>query len=1202
MVVPMFLNNAHLCFIDGEIMRIPHQTLGNNPTIPLRRSPFNQWSIPILAIVTLFILLFVSLNGAAIDPYDVRLSISSGYSDHESGPNGARLEFKIDVENIGTEDDTYNLTVSECDWDVTLSETSIEVREDDTENFSVYVDIPSSANGGGSVDITIKATSVNGGKSVNDTILITAECEINYAVYLNRDEITRSLSPEHDMNGQSSFDLQVTNAGNVNDTFNFEFMDDNSTQKYKHWFTLPESITLERDKKQYVTIEVEVPPFTDDRNATAGGKMKDITIIVYSKGARDNGEEDGNTTDSCLAHVDINEYYYAEFSKIKPEYKEVNGGDSYTVNVTIRSEGNWWETYSFIKDGDGNGKLEDWYEFNVTSVYIYPIDYTQVSIQVDIPEDAEADIYDLYFHAESETYWETEQEYFTVRVKETYGGDFVSGDSDSSEPERDVNMEIMVRNSGNSDHEFTLDNPILPDGWNYDWLGGNSKVIDPDSSSVFTLQIQVPEPEKAIYGLYSIEITGDREAEGGGTEPLNGSVFLNLTIEVVYGVDMSAEDTYDEAEPGESRIFKVEIKNSGNIDETYQLRILSDPGSPKSAKDWASFSYTDQGDQVTIPVGETRFLDMIVDVPEFDPENDEAEHGTYGFRVKVESTNDSEIYDEVVLELYVEEMFNVDIWTLDPSAEGVAQRYNWVNYTFEVMVRNLGNEEDDIRIQVPIDEFSGDKHDWVAMFGDQSSVTVNLQSLAQTKVTMTLMITPKTNYAIYGDFTLLVRAESQGDTAIYRYTTLYINLSAPQFSFNLTPKPLLNRSMNPEDETTIGYEFVLTNTGDHEDYYEVQVETPLGSGIYKAWIMEFESFAQIWVDEMTVPEDLDPNLGGYLGPGESIDLTLWVTPAFDEYAGFYDGITLSVESRSNYLLVEYLDFNITLIRPNIQISLAEEDFYTVPATNFQVEDDIDIHFRLINSGTDETDEFNVLFYPNKDDNANEHAGSYLGFIKVENILPGSFMDLKFTWQEIPFYATEIFIIADKPIRSGTFKTVSDRGEFQENGDVAETNELDNDATFQIGTVKGLIGDYDVSIMASKTTILLDDVDQTTIVIGVTNTGDYPDSYNLSVSGAIQGWDLSLNSSFTVFLNPDDSADFILTITEDPDSTSSGHQFTAIIIARSNTYPEVSHSVTVTGEISEDDDINTAIPIPPSAVIIGFGGAGVVACFRRRLLH
>ena len=1027
--------------------------------------------------------------------YAISANITETPIDNKLIPN-ATNDYLLEILNTGTgSDDTVVEIPREIlgapnipdGWNVSANVTNIVLAKDERRTLRISVVVPMYAVPDPvSIDIWIHFSS--GTQRI--TVTISSSVDVHYRpVFGISGDIIIVLPTYHDP-GVTNFSITVTNEGNVQDVFRMEFASDASTNKYRYWMSLAPGVTLDPGESSVLQFSIMVAPLTTDPLAMADGLLKDITITAYSEEARSNDlEVPGETTDSFTARVDIREYWYAEIILVNPWAFEMDVDEIKLVNVTLANLGNGPEGYSFIKDGkNGGGQFTAWYEFLTDSVVLDPQTSRTVVLRVAPAHDAPVGIHDLEFHAKSEMTFTTSSDFIRVDILEKFGGMFISGSSKNSDPGRTVDMSLTVRNTGNEDHDFRMDDPILPDGWpEPGWSGGNQKSIPADSSGTFTIRITIPSDfPKAEAGLYQFMITGDYEDEGGSWTRIPGFVLLNLTVNTVYGVEVNADDTVDSGKPGETVSYQFSVKNTGNTDETYQLNVLRS-GSGGDAKPWTTIKGLLPGNQVRIPTGETRYLDVEIVIPDFTVDNDDAEKGLYGFKVKAESTNESTEVDEIIFELDVEEMYRVRIWADISGKNETLKENDPTEMTYTLFVRNLGNTDDDIVITVPNDEFAGEKKDWSVKFGTQSSKTVTLDSLRQQSITLSLTIDKNTDP---GEYTLRVRAESQGDTAVYDYFTLYINLSKASYGVKLEKVVRAHPRHNPSEKSEVEFWFILTNVGNQDDTYTVEVETPLGSGPYKNWIMEFENDDYERVDTLTVPTEVPGSTDLYMRKGEWIDITLYVVIAIDEDEGLYEDIIISATSDNDNSQVAYLYFNLTVILPNIRVSDDPGDFSINPYHGIEEGDDVDIFVRLFNDGSAPTGEFYVWSYNGKSRSGNEIGGTsssgLIGNEKVDNIPAGQYYNVFITWEDIEGGENDIYVYADKPIKSGDGKTFINNV-FSSDGLVLESKENDNTASIDDDYQEAIDLRPDLTI----TRVEVDDPERdttTTVTVTVENIG------------------------------------------------------------------------------------------------------------------
>ena len=521
-----------------------------------------------------------------------------------------------------------------------------------------------------------------------------------------------------------------------------------------------------------------------------------------------------------------------------------------------------------------------------------------------------------------------------------------------------------------------------------------------------------------------------------------------------YSVEIKADDVSGQSgEPGEMVSYDIKVKNTGDEDDNYEVFVMHGD-LIRSAKHWTfvdglgdpsqngTRGNESDGTTGTIPFGQWKYLDVIIEIPEYRPGSNDALVGEYGVKILVQSITNRTIIDEEFFEVEVEPFYNFHIWSDIPGKNETLRENDPTQITYTLNVRNLGNTEDDFYLKVMDDEFSGDKKDWTAKFGTQVSKTVSVGALQQATVTMTVTIDKNTDA---GQYTLRVRANSYGDTATYRYETVYLNLTKGIYGVKLEQFAHSTWKVNPADESEIEFKFTLTNTGNQDDTYTIEVETPLGSGTYKGWTMEFENKYNERVDQLVVPADLKGNTDLYLSKNSRVDITLYVTVAYDEEEGFYQDITISATSDNDNAQTEYAYFDLTIILPNIRLFDDPNDFYIDPNHDIQEDDTIDIHIRIYNDGSAETDKFWVFFYNGRDDSPRDLAGNYIALEKVENIPVGQYYDIMATWDEIEGGENDIYVYADKPVKAGDGKTMIDNS-YSDVGLVLETKENDNTAS------------------------------------------------------------------------------------------------------------------------------------------------------------
>ena len=855
------------------------------------------------------------------------------------------------------------------------------------------------------------------------------------------------LKPEFETSAIKIITLTVSNQGNVQDTIAFEFGADSITNRYRDWISLPFAVDLDPGEIRTVDAEILINPQDVDLDAIADGTIRTIVIRGYSVEARDNDiEVPGETTDDYLCGIDLLEYQYASISSITPWTFTIENETSALVNVTIQNLGNGVEEYTFVNDGlDGTGTKTHWYTFLVNSVTLEPQESQKVGLLVNISSDASVGLKHLKFHIQSESAFATAQEEVLVDVLEIFGGAFVSGDSQSSKPGNAIDMEITVRNTGNEQHEFAMDNPILPTHWEFSWSGGHSKSIDGGSSSTFTLRITIPSDfPKAPAGEYHFPVTGLYEVDGGAYAPIPNFADLTLYIVGVHDVKVRDLDEENQGKPGETVEFSLSIENLGNLNDTFSLLFLNPLFTFRSAKQWCQFVGLDPGNTITLASGDMKFFSVIVSIPYFSNDMDDALEGSYGFKVKAKSQFDNDAEDDEEMVLYVEPIYGTDIWADIPGKQETIRMTGDTKMTYTILVQNLGNIDDDIVVSVPEEETSGDKDGWSIKFGSSSQKTLALKPLEVQATTLSITI-PLGTYAT--DYTIKLACQSGTGLSNINRMTIFVNLTRAEYGVSLGKfSQQDNRKINPVDESEIEFKFTLTNTGNQDDQFFVEIVTPLTYGAYRDWIMTFENDDQERVNEIIVPKETLGATDEFLGKNDRIDITFFVTPAVDAVEMMYEDIMVSVTSVSDPSITQLISYTLTIIRPNIMISNDPNEFNIDENYVLEEGDSVGINLRVFNEGSADTGTFYVFFYNGRSDSINENTGNYIAYVKIDDIPKNSYQDIFVVWENIGDGENDIFAHADKPIRSGLGATKDHKGSFLEEGNVAEIRENDNTAS------------------------------------------------------------------------------------------------------------------------------------------------------------
>lgn len=197
-------------------------------------------------------------------PYGVALSADQFLS----GPVGGQVSYSLMMTNTGTMTDSIDLTATGQTWSTTLSNSLVNLAPSASTIITATVSIPADAINLDTDSVTITATS-QGDISKTDTAVLTTTSIAApvYGVALSADE---SLSGP--VGGQVSYNLTITNTGNVADIFDLLLTGNN-------WLTTPSSqvVSLAAAGHQVVTVTVSIPP-----QATAS-ESDQVTVQATSR-------------------------------------------------------------------------------------------------------------------------------------------------------------------------------------------------------------------------------------------------------------------------------------------------------------------------------------------------------------------------------------------------------------------------------------------------------------------------------------------------------------------------------------------------------------------------------------------------------------------------------------------------------------------------------------------------------------------------------------------------------------------------------------------------------------------------------------------------------------------------------------------------------------------------------------------------------
>jgi hypothetical protein len=280
----------------------------------------------------------------------------------QGGAPGGILNYTVTVKNLGTENDSYDMTLSDNDnWSQTLDNTRFDnVAPGENRVTTLRVTIPDNAIPSEIDNIIVTATSLT-----DNTLSTFSSCTAQVPIVRS---VSVSISPPSQSganNATLTYTVTVNNTGNVSDNFTLTPSDDAGWSPS----ALPTSVV--------------VPAFSSDNTTTLsltipvhaiGGTIDNITVTAT-------GTED-NTSASCTATLNISP---GDSVSISPSLQSGANGATLTYTVTVSNPGNISNTYT-LENTDNAGWVKSLSNTSVT-VPAFSSDNT-TTLSVTIPSGA----------------------------------------------------------------------------------------------------------------------------------------------------------------------------------------------------------------------------------------------------------------------------------------------------------------------------------------------------------------------------------------------------------------------------------------------------------------------------------------------------------------------------------------------------------------------------------------------------------------------------------------------------------------------------------------------------------------------------------------------------------------------------------------------------------------------------------------------
>ena len=621
-----------------------------------------NWLANTLALALVCIGFLLITGGASADAYDHKMTFTPST---QSGDPEEQLQYTITIENLGDNDDTYDMSVTNSTipngYTAFIIPTELSVEEDEAGTATLFVKIANrttnTAEGGDTAQISFKSKSQNadsGGKTKTQTASLTVNNVYGTTLLPSIGE--KNVNPNENV----KFEISVKNTGgNTEDSVTISFSGNGVDQ----WDITPQpsTLTLDIDELAYFNLSV-----TPDIEATAG--LKSISVIATS--------EDGETVASTSVTVKVNQLPALQVDKVGTSSKDVEAGKRVYYSFDVTNKGNAVDTFNLVVD---TSSLPTGWDASLDQDKISNLGVDENITLTDVlvvkaPDDAAAEAETSIIVTISSDYNSSVNSTYTSRttVLQNYEPKLtiVGEDTMSAKPEEQVNFTIKIANDGNGEDDISL--ALI--GGNSSWgqLGDSAFTLEAGTNGTTTLRVTPPKDTEAKNGYILIV----RATSEDDTTTNSRNIFINVNQIYEVSVQVSG-DSSKKGDPGDELSYQILVKNKGNGDDTFTLSLEGEKA------DWGSIL-----DEVELTSGESITVNLTVNI------DDDATVGDNDIIVRGTSEDNPSVNDTGTVKVTVNKQFKVDVIVSSMSGDPGS------TISYAVRIQNEGTGDDTFSVSI----------------------------------------------------------------------------------------------------------------------------------------------------------------------------------------------------------------------------------------------------------------------------------------------------------------------------------------------------------------------------------------------------------------------------------------------------------------------------------------------------------------------
>jgi uncharacterized membrane protein len=585
----------------------------------------------------------------------------------QNGNRGESIYYSIEVKNVGETSEDFVIEVGQLpwDWEATPSISSIELGPDESDFFTLEVNIPDKA---AEDEYAVIETFARVQTSSYDYIY--GFCESNttvndgliYGVDIIPDAFEKQVIP----GGQILYNLYVTNEGDETDSFALELGDVMSDG----WGSGLSQYTINDlgpGEETLVTMNVTSPDDSveDDWSLSF--------VEIYSINRDQFGDSVEMNTSVRIPVRDLS---------LTVDQAERIGDPGAVVTYTVSLENTGTDIDDFTL---AIVRCDDCSAWGV-SLSTYEIsdledgEFFDIELNVEVPQSArDTDSAEMGIVASSVSDSMVTDSISTLTTVDKVLNRHVSWESGYVlNPGDSSTIGIVITNLGNSYQSYTFESDELPSGWTFDGFPHQTDDLEPyGGEESFTVNFQVADNANPGYVNFTIDVILD-EDDYKLTE-------LMISVKVEHYAEFNIEVIEIEsfAGPGETHTFNVDIMNNANIEDDINLEITGLPDG------WETCILVNQVCSSKISVGKGKTTSFILEITTNPNEAANTGNGVFLHLEAVSGLNSKESHFDTFT-VYTNPVYDLSVEIPSDRKDGDSGE----TIPFQIVVTNEGNAMD----------------------------------------------------------------------------------------------------------------------------------------------------------------------------------------------------------------------------------------------------------------------------------------------------------------------------------------------------------------------------------------------------------------------------------------------------------------------------------------------------------------------------